>query len=40
MSMIRKVDDAGLYQMARDFYNSLKNSQQKAATVKEEESNY
>ena len=40
VSMIRKVDDAGLYQMARDFYNSLKNSQQKAATVKEEESNY
>ena len=40
VSMIKKVDDAGLYQMARDFYNSLKNSQQKAATVKEEESNY
>jgi hypothetical protein len=40
VSMIKKVDDAGLYQMARDFYNSLKSSQQKAATVKEEESNY
>ena len=40
VSMIKKVDDAGLYQMARDFYNSLKNSQQKAAAVKEEESNY
>jgi len=40
VSMVRKVDNAGLYQMARDFYNSLKNSQQKAATVKEEESNY
>jgi len=40
VSMIKKVDNAGLYQMARDFYNSLKNSQQKAAAVKEEESNY
>jgi len=26
--------------MARDFYNSLKNSQQKAAAVTQEESNY
>ena len=40
VSMIRKVDNAGLYQMARDFYNSLKNSQQKAAAVTQEESNY
>jgi len=40
VSMIRKVDDAGLYQMARDFYNSLKNSQQKAAATTQEESNY
>ena len=40
VSMIRKVDDAGLYQMARDFYNSLKNSQQKAAAATQEESNY
>jgi len=40
VSMLRKIEDAGIYQMARDFYNSLKNSQQKAATVKEEESNY
>ena len=40
VSMIKKVDDAGLYQMARDFYNSLKNSQQKAAAVTQEESNY
>ena len=40
VSMIKKVDDAGLYQMARDFYNSLKNSQQKAAAATQEESNY
>ena len=40
VSMVRKVDNAGLYQMARDFYNSLKNSQQKAAAVTQEESNY
>ena len=40
VSMIKKVDDAGLYQMARDFYNSLKNSQQKAAATNQEESNY
>ena len=40
VSMIRKVDNAGLYQMARDFYNSLKNSQQKAEAVTQEESNY
>ena len=40
VSMVRKVDNAGLYQMARDFYNSLKNSQQKAAAVTKEESNY
>jgi len=40
VSMIKKVDDAGLYQMARDFYNSLKNSQQKAAATTQEESNY
>jgi hypothetical protein len=40
VSMVKKVDNAGLYQMARDFYNSLKNSQQKAAAVTQEESNY
>ena len=41
IDMIRKVDNAGLYQMARDFYNSLKKSQQKAATVSgEDKSNY
>ena len=39
--MVRKVDNAGLYQMARDFHNSLKNSQQNAATVSgEDKSNY
>ena len=40
VSMLRKVDNAGLYQMARDFYNSLKSSQQKAAAANQEESNY
>jgi len=41
ISMLRKVDNAGIYQMARDFHNSLKNSQQKTATVSEEDkSNY
>jgi len=38
---VRKVDNAGLYQMARDFHNSLKQSQQNAATVSgEDKSNY
>ena len=41
ISMLRKVDNAGIYQMARDFHSSLKNSQQKTATVSEEnKSNY
>ena len=41
INLIKKVDDAGIYQMARDFHNSLKNSQQKTATVSEEDkSNY
>ena len=41
IDMVRKVDNAGLYQMARDFHNSLKNSQQNAATVSgEDKSNY
>ena len=41
IDMLKKVDNAGLYQMARDFHNSLKNSQQKSATVSEEnKSNY
>jgi hypothetical protein len=39
--MLRKVDDAGIYQMARDFHNSLKSAQQKVAAVSEEnKSNY
>ena len=41
ISMLRKVDDAGIYQMARDFHNSLKSAQQKVAAVSEEnKSNY
>ena len=40
ITMIKKVDDVGLYQMARDFYNSLKNAQQKTATVSEDKANY
>ena len=40
ITMVKKVDDVGLYQMARDFYNSLKNSQQKTATVSEDKANY
>ena len=41
ITMVKKVDDVGLYQMARDFHNSLKNSQQNAATVSgEDKSNY
>jgi hypothetical protein len=38
--MLKKVDNVGLYQMARDFYNSLKNAQQKTATVSEDKANY
>ena len=40
ITMVKKVDDVGLYQMARYFYNSLKNSQQKTATVSEDKANY
>ncbi len=41
ITMVKKVDDVGLYQMARDFHNSLKNLQQNAATVSgEDKSNY
>ena len=40
VSMLKKVDDAGLYSMARDFYNSLKNSHNKSVTESQEESNY
>jgi len=37
--LIKKVDDAGIYQMAKDFHNSLKNSQAKAESTSED-SNY
>ena len=40
ISMLRKVDDAGIYQMARDFHNSLKSAQSKAASPEENKSNY
>jgi len=42
VSMLKKVDDAGLYQMARDFHNSLKNAQSKtaAASTEKNKSNY
>jgi len=39
INLIKKVDDAGIYQMARDFHNSLKKSQTKAESAKED-SNY
>ena len=39
INLIRKVDDAGIYQMAKDFHNSLKNSQAKAESDKQD-SNY
>jgi hypothetical protein len=29
--MLRKIEDVGVYQMAKDFHNSLKLSQLKAA---------
>jgi len=40
VNLLRKVDDAGIYQMARDFHNSLKKGQAKAEAYSEEESNY
>ena len=40
VSLLRKVDNAGIYQMAKDFHNSLKASQKKAADMGEEKSNY
>jgi len=40
IAMLRKVDDAGIYQMARDFHNSLKSAQSKAAAPEVEKSNY
>ena len=39
INLVKKVDDAGIYQMAKDFHNSLKNSQAKAESSKED-SNY
>ena len=39
INLIKKVDDAGIYQMARDFHNSLRQSQTKAESAKED-SNY
>ncbi len=39
INLIKKVDDAGVYQMAKDFHNSLKNSQAKAESSNED-SNY
>ena len=41
VSLARKVDNAALYQMARDFHSSLKAGQKKAAdSVGESQSNY
>ena len=40
VNLLKKVDNAGLYQMARDFHNSIKGSQQKPAETTQEESNY
>ena len=39
-TMLKKVDDVGLYQMARDFHNSLKKSQDNLGVQEEEKSNY
>ena len=40
VSLLRKIDNAGIYQMAKDFHNTLKASQKKSAEVEEEKSNY
>ncbi len=40
VNLLKKVDNAGLYQMARDFHNSIKGSQQKPSETVQEESNY
>ena len=40
VSLLRKVDNAGIYQMTKDFHNSLKASQKRSAEVEEEKSNY
>ena len=39
VSLLRKVDDASLYQMAKEFYSSLKRGQQKAE-ASTEDANY
>ena len=39
INLVKKVDDVGVYQMAKDFCGSLKNSQAKSAT-ENPESNY
>ena len=39
INLVKKVDDAGIYQMAKDFHNSLKNSQVKAES-NGQDSNY
>ena len=40
VSLIRKVDSANLYQMAKDFHNSLKKSNANVMGSSEEQSNY
>ena len=41
VSLLRKIDNAALYQIARDFHNSLKAGQKKTAeSVGEDKSNY
>ena len=39
INLVKKVDDAGVYQMAKDFHNSLKNSQAKSES-NGQDSNY
>ena len=40
VSLIRKVDNASVYQMAKDFHNSLKKSNANVMGSSEEQSNY
>ena len=40
VSLVRKVDSANLYQMAKDFHNSLKKSNANVMGSSEEQSNY
>lgn len=40
VNLLRKVDNTSLYQMAREFYGSLKRSQVNAESSPQEESNY